>query len=301
MPTLPNLGSLNAQQVAIACAQRVGIDVTQFASCAGENIILTPRQQAIVNCGVSSSDAEAFAQCAAPQLGIQLSDNQRLIAGCAIKSQGDTDDFLDCAGTAIINRNLTPNERQVLSCAEDHSDDATEFATCSASSLLGDHVSREQKIAIQCAAQSEGDYTEMATCAGANLFNLNLNPEQQIAVQCIVSTGGMPYAAAGCIATRLTGRELVKCLTDGFGGAHGCFGDNNDLFGRIRNPGQIWGGDNSFLRNPGQIWGGSNSFVRNPSQFWGGNNSVFNNPSQLAPRPVTLGTIGGKRVCLPWC
>jgi len=131
--------------------------------------------------------------------------------------------------------------------------------------------------------------------------------------------GRAAYAAAGCIATRLTGRELMKCFTDGVGGSRGCFGDNNDLFGRngwtartigqlaggpnsvIRNPGQIWGGDNSFLRNPGQIWGGSNSFVRNPSQFWGGNNSIFNNPSQLAPKPVTLGSIGGKRICLPWC
>ena len=69
----------------------------------------------------------------------------------------------------------------------------------------------------------------------------------------------------------------------------------------LGNPEQIWGGDNSFVRNPGQIWGGSNSFVRNPSQFWGGNNSVFNNPAQLAPPPVTLGTVGGHRICLPWC
>jgi hypothetical protein len=163
--------------------------------------------------------------------------------------------------------------------------------------------------------------TSMATCAGANMFNLQLNPEQQIAVQCVVSTGGQPYAAAGCIASRLTMRELTKCMTDGFGGK-GCFGDTNDLFGRegwtartlgqiaggpnsiINNPGQIWGGDNSFVRNPGQIWGGDNSFVRNPSQFWGGNNSIFNNPSQLLPQPpppVQLGTIGGKRICLPWC
>jgi hypothetical protein len=31
---------------------------------------------------------------------------------------------------------------------------------------------------------------------------------------------------------------------------------------------------------------------------------VFNNPSQLlpqAPPPVQVGTIGGKRICLPWC
>jgi hypothetical protein len=158
----------------------------------------------------------------------------------------------------------------------------------------------------------------MASCAGANMFNLQVNPEQQIAIQCVVSTGGQPYAAAGCIASRLTARELTKCLTDGIGG-RGCFGDTNDLVGRngwvrrtmgqvaggpnsvVNNPDQIWGGDNSFVRNPGQILGGSNSFARNPSQFWGGNNSIFNNPQQLAPKPVTLGNIGGKRICLPWC
>jgi hypothetical protein len=319
LPPLPNLGSLDAQQVATACARRAGLDVTQFASCTGEQTILSPRQQAIVDCGLTSSDTPSFAQCAAPQLGIQLSDNQRVIAGCAIKSKGDTSDFLDCAGSAIIDRNLSPDERAVLSCAEEDSNDASQFAGCSAAHLLGNHATNEERIAVQCAAQAEGDYTEMATCAGANLFNLKLNPEQQIAVQCIVSTGGQPYAAAGCIATRLTARELVKCFTDGVGGSQGCFGDDNDLFGKngwtarslvqlaggrnsvIRNPGQIWGGDNSFVRNPGQIWGGDNSFVRNPSQFWGGNNSVFNNPSQLAPQPVTLGTIGGKRICLPWC
>ncbi|MGF9763994.1 hypothetical protein AAII07_53680 [Microvirga sp. 0TCS3.31] len=150
------------------------------------------------------------------------------------------------------------------------------------------------------------------------MFNLQLNPEQQIAVQCVVSTGGTPPAAAGCIASRLTARELTKCLTDGIGG-RGCFGDTNDLVGRdgwlrrnlgqiaggpnsiINNPGQIWGGDNSFVRNPSQIWGGDNSFVRNPSQLWGGNNSIFNNPGQLAPKPLQLGSIGGKRICLPWC
>ena len=123
------------------------------------------------------------------------------------------------------------------------------------------------------------------------------------------------------MATRLTARELLKCAANGIGGKDGCFGDNNDLVGRngwvartfgqiaggpnsvINNPGQIWGGDNSFVRNPGQIWGGSNSFVRNPSQIWGGPNSVFNNPRQLLPqpKPLTLGSVGGKRICLPWC
>jgi hypothetical protein len=136
------------------------------------------------------------------------------------------------------------------------------------------------------------------------------------------------------MASRLTARELTKCFTDGIGG-RGCFGDTNDLVGKngwvgkqlraiaggpnsvfnnpgqllggpnsfVRNPGQIWGGDNSFVRNPGQIFGGRNSFVRNLAEIWEGQNAVFNNPSQLLPqpKPLQVGSIGGKRICLPWC
>jgi hypothetical protein len=329
----PTISDGGPQRLAIECARRAGLNTAGFASCAGQQVILSENQHAVLNCAVSPSTAQAFAECAAPQLGIRLSDKQRQIAGCAMKSRGDTSNFLSCAGSTAIGRNLTPDEQAVLYCAQNSNDSASNFASCSATRLIGGHVSKEQKLAVECAAQSEGDYSTMASCAGANLFNLNLNPEQQIAIQCVVSTGGQPYAAAGCIATRLTGRELVKCATNGFGGTDGCFGDNNDLFGRngwtartldqiaggpnsvfrhpdqlwggpnsfVRNPSQIWGGDNSFLRNPSQIWGGDNSFVRNPSQFWGGNNSVFNNPSQLAPKPVTLAEVGGKRICLPWC
>jgi hypothetical protein len=182
--------------------------------------------------------------------------------------------------------------------------------------LLGADASKGQKIALECAANS--DYTDMASCAGANLFNVNLNPEQEIAVQCIVSSGGQPYAAAGCMATRLTARELIKCLTDGYGGA-GCFGDDNHITGKnswtartlrqvvegpnsiISNPDQIWGGDNSFVKNPGQIWRGSNSIVYDPSKFWNRSNPVFYNLSQLVPKPATPGMIAGKRICVPWC
>jgi hypothetical protein len=314
-------GAINgsyAQQIALGCAQRAGTDVAAFAACAGQNVILPPNQQAVLDCAVSNSNAQGFANCAAPHFGIQLNNDQRIIADCAMRSEGDRDDFLACAGSRFVNQRLTPDQQAVLSCATDANGDASDFASCAASRIIGPRLSREQRIAVQCAAQSQGDYGTFASCASANLFNLNLNPEQQIAVQCVVQTGGQPYAAAGCMATRLTARELEKCFTDGMGGS-GCFGDDNDLVGRngwtartmaqiaggpnsvIRNPGQIWGGDNSFVRNPGQIWGGNNSFVRNPSQFWGGNNSIFNNPAQLAPPPVTLGTVGGHRICLPWC
>jgi hypothetical protein len=165
---------------------------------------------------------------------------------------------------------------------------------------------------VDCAVQSKGDATGFATCAGSKLLGASLNPEQQIALQCVVQSGGQPYAAAGCAATRLTLRELEKCATDGFGG-DGCFGDSNDLVGKngwvATTFGQIAGGSNSVINNPGQIWGGPNSIFNNPSQIWGGPNSVFNNPQQLVPRihlpppppPLQVGTVGGRRICIPWC
>jgi hypothetical protein len=321
------------EQAILACGANANGDVTNFGTCAAPHF-LSRNQKAVVDCAVSSDDAVKFAQCAADSAGVKISEDQRILARCAMGSNGNVGDFATCAGGKFLGRTLGPNEQAVLNCASDSGGDTSEFTSCSAQRLLGNKLSPEQKIAIQCAAQSQGDATSMATCAGANMFNLQLNPEQQIAVQCVVSTGGQPYAAAGCMASRWTVRELTKCLSNGIGG-DGCFGDTNDLVGRngwvartlgqvaggpnsvfrnpdqllggpnsfVRHPDQIWGGDNSFVRNPDQIFGGSNSFVRNPSQIWGGNNSIFNNPAQLLPqpKPLQIASIGGKRICLPWC
>ena len=330
-PSFANRALGTNEQAVLDCASK-GSNAAEFALCASGPLLKT-EQKAVLDCAVSAETATSFAACASSKVvGIKLSDDQRIVARCAMESQGNTDDFASCAGQVVLGKNLSQDQQAVLSCASNSDGDQAKFAGCAANKLLGSKLSKEQQIAVQCAANSGGDPTGMATCAGANLFNLQLNPEQQIAVQCVVSTGGMPYAAAGCMASRLTARELTKCLTEGVGGK-GCFGDSNDLVGKdgwvartlgqiaggpgsvfnnpdqllggnnsfVRNPVQIWGGDNSFVRNPGQVWGGNNSFVRNPSQFWGGNNSVFNNRQQLMPKPIQLGTVGDKRICLPWC
>ena len=340
IPSLPQQGvsgfgrplNGNPQDVAIQCAQRSGTDVNVFADCAGKNVILPQREQAVMDCAFDTTSKVDFAACAAPNLGIHLSRDQQTVANCAMQSNGDEGKFASCAGSRLVGDNLTPDQQAVIGCAAE-AGDASDFASCSASSLIGNHASREQQVAIECAVQSEGDPTQFAGCAGTKMLNLPLNPEQQIAVQCIVSTGAQPYAAGACIATGLTTRELEKCAANGFGGDDGCFGNNNDLVGRnswtartlaqvaggpnsvVRNPGQIFGGPNSVFNNPGQILGGPNSVfnnpgqiaggpnsvINNPGQILGGPNSVFHNPSQLAPPPVNLGTVGGHRVCLPWC
>ncbi|MGO7153214.1 hypothetical protein AB9E18_10200 [Rhizobium leguminosarum] len=410
---LPNAQDLPLEDLAKQCAQRAGLDVVNFASCTGREMILTERQKEIVDCASTSDDKVAFGSCAAKSMGFSLNDRQQKLLDCAHENSADMDDFQSCAGTAVLGSRasgtlkcykdangdgeafaacaggkllgdaLTSDQKEAIACVARSSDasdlalcavdqsglsddeqavvkcavqsegtasdfmgcagtdvvekyigrdasavlrcgvdsgDAEDFATCAATDILGRNATPEQKVALKCAAESGGDIEQMGVCAGANMLNmkLDLNPEQQIAVQCLVSSGGQPYAAAGCMATRLTARELTKCFTDGVGG-RGCFGDSNDLVGKngwvaqrlkdlaggpnsvINNPDQIWGGNNSFVRNPGQIWGGDNSFVRNPGQIWGGPNSVFNNPGQLAPQPIQIGKIGNTRICLPWC
>jgi esterase/lipase superfamily enzyme len=305
----------SAQQLAIECAQRSGLDVSLFATCTGGKVILRQNEQALLNCAMSSRTTQDFSACAAPWLGIRLSNEQRLVAQCAMRSNGDSAAFYNCA-LPSIGQAATSVPPAALICARNSNDDPSRFASCSAEYVLGPHASREQMIALACAAQAKGNANVMASCSGANLFNLQLNPEQQIVVQCVVSAGGQPYAAAGCMATRLTAQELVKCKTAGFGGSSGCFGTDvatNSLSARaiseiaggpnsiIRNAAQIWGGDNSFVRDPIKTFEGSNSFVRNPGQFWGGNNSVFNNPAQLSPHVSAPGQPDEKRICVPWC
>ncbi|WP_298623429.1 hypothetical protein [uncultured Zoogloea sp.] len=313
------------QQTAVTCAVDTNGEKDDFINCAGSAFLdknLNRDQRKVLECASDADgDAQAFTRCASRALGQHLSDDQRTAVNCAVESRGDKDDFITCAGSALLNQKLNRDQRKILECAANSDGESDAFVSCAAPAFLGRSASKEQRVAMQCAAESGGEVDSFAACAGANMLNLQLNPEQQIAVQCVVSTGGQPYAAAGCMATRLTARELLKCAANGIGGKDGCFGDNNDLVGKngwvartfgqvaggpdsvINNPGQIWGGDNSFVRNPGQIWGGSNSFVRNPSQIWGGPNSVFNNPSQLLPqpKPMTVGSVGGKRICLPWC
>ena len=278
------------QQIAIACAQARGQDVAGFVECTGASVILPQRGQDVLDCAVDSSSEEEFASCAAPKVGIKLTDDQRTIAKCAMDSNGDEDDFTSCAGNLISNH-LTNDQRQVLSCAQD-AGSASDFASCAAKGILGARLSKEQQIAVECAADSGTDYEQFASCAGTKYLQLKLNAEQQIAVQCVVSTGGQPYAAGGCMVSRWTARELEKCFTHGFGGSDGCYGDNNELVGKngwvMRTFRQIAGGPNSVVHNPQQIFGGPNSVFNNPAQLAGGPNSIFNNPRQILGGPNSV-------------
>jgi hypothetical protein len=338
-------GAIPAINLGRQCAQQANGDIAGFARCTGGDVILPRRDQVLIRCAEENvnNTVLAFATCAAPTAGIKLSDDQRLAIGCANRSQGDANDFVGCLGDAVIGRNLSSTQRDALACAAQYTGEISSVADCAAEKIFNANASPEVRIAAKCAAQSDGDVENFGICAGTAYMGLRLNPEQQIAVECTVGTGGQLYATAGCIATRLTGRELEKCMSNGFGG-DGCFGDTNDLFGykgwtartlktlaggpnsvfnnpaqiwggpnsMFNNPQQIWGGPNSVFNNPAQIWGGPNSVVRNPQQIFGGPNCIFNNPGQIlggpnsvfhqaAPPPINVGSVGGHRICIPWC
>ncbi|MGV7219393.1 hypothetical protein [Bradyrhizobium sp. UFLA05-112] len=91
------------QRTADECARRDGPDVSQFAGRADQQVILPQSQQGLLDSAVSNRDGSSFASCAALHLGIQLSDNQRILAQCAMRSNGDRAAFLGCAGGNFAN------------------------------------------------------------------------------------------------------------------------------------------------------------------------------------------------------
>lgn len=301
----------------VECAQAHGSDSRELIGCAG-GIFLRPAQAAAVACASSAADAAAFATCAANSGAVSLSNDQRRLVACGAQSKGEGKAFATCLGNAALADHLGQREQDLLACAAGSSGSTVSFAACAAPGMFNAKLSREQAVALQCAAESGGNAASFGACAATNFFNLRLNPEQQIIVQCVASTGGQPYVAAGCMGSRLTARELTKCMSNGFGGKSGCFGDNNDLVGKngwvsrtfgdlakvpgaiLVNPGLIWAGDIDFLREPGKVFGGSNSFFNKPGQIFGGPNSVFHTPGQVFDSVKNPGK-ALKNICGKWC
>ncbi len=278
------LGFGSARMTAVACARSAGFNVVAFTSCTRDRLVLSPQQQAVLDCAMSSQASEHFAECAAPHFGITLDKRQIVTADCAIRSGGTKSTFVACAGEAAGGRRVTPREQLVLNCAAKAQDDATRFTACSAQQILGLGATREQRIALTCAAQTGGNYAAFTTCAGANFFNIKLNPDQTIAVECIIQVGGLPTAAMGCMAVRFVTRELHTCVAKGFGGAHGCFGDDNALIGKngwtVREISQLgasratmaasmrqWETGTAWTRAR-SWWAGTGTFVHDPAAFW---------------------------------
>jgi hypothetical protein len=311
IPALNTSISTNVVTGAVQCAQMTGQtlqpDVDKFLMCTRGAVVLNQDAATLVSCAEQANgDTTNLALCAGKNvIGAQLNDSQMKAVSCVAQHARDENGFAGCIGGLVAGQ-LNPQQQQLLNCAANNDVQSVSFAACAGQAMFGRKLPPEANAAIGCAVQSQGDVGQFGACAANKFLNLNLNPEQQIAVQCVVASGGQPYAAAACSATRLTFRELTKCVEHGIGG-DGCFGDNNDLIGRkgfvVRNIAALGGGPNSVFNNPLQVLGGPNSIANNPGQILGGPNSVpnvilRNIPS---PPPVTLGTVGGHRVCVPWC
>jgi hypothetical protein len=195
---VPTVGN-DPQRLAMECARRVGLDVAQFAGCAGQQVILPRDQQAVLDCAVSQRDTPSFADCAAPHLGISVTADQRVLAQCAMRSRGDRNGFAACAGGNFLNRNLTADEQAILACAATAGGNAANFTNCAAPHVL-DRLSDDQKTLARCAMQSKGDRNGFLGCAGGAFANRALGTKEQAVLNCALTARDDLASFAGCAA-----------------------------------------------------------------------------------------------------
>ncbi|KAF5887914.1 hypothetical protein, partial [Rhizobium sp. PEPV16] len=127
----------SAQEVGRACAEEVGIDnVPAFTACTGRRVILSESQQKFVQCAEKNTGGSTrkFATCA---LDGQLSDDQRAAAECAMESEGDVNQFANCAADRFLDEKLTDEQQAAVECAMDSDGDAESFASCAATQIMG--------------------------------------------------------------------------------------------------------------------------------------------------------------------
>lgn len=111
---------------------------------------------------------------------------------------------------------LDPKTQMTLACAARANGSQSKLAGCAAEAVLPADAARY----VGCAATSQGP-TSFALCAATP----QMNEEFRIASECAVQSAGEPSSTAACAATRLTIRELGKCITGTVG--KDCFGPNN--------------------------------------------------------------------------
>jgi len=147
-------------------------------------------------------------------------------------------------------------------------------------------------VAAKSAINLPGDAGKLATCAVANggvnlgtatcMAGDGLTPEQRIALQCATRSVDLSSYAV-CTGGLLVFKEFSQCKQDRFGEGR-CFGENNEIRKFFRN---VLGQDIHSDTVVGQV-------INVPLE-------VVKFLSNNAPPPIQIGTIGGARVCLPWC
>jgi hypothetical protein len=262
---LPNNVSQGRPEArARACAQQVGLNVEAFAVCMGEQIVLPPNEHAVLECAMKSPSAEAFGRCASQHLGMKISDDQRILADCALRSKGNAQQLASCSAGRFAAGALGKKERAILDCAASANGDSEDFVRCSAPHFMGRQekavldcavssasvdafaacampnaavkMSNDQRIVARCGLQSKGDTSAFVACAGSGFAVNNLGPREQAVVSCAGSANGDGGKFAGCAAEALLGGQMsreqqvaLRCAAESGGdpqAALGCAGAN---------------------------------------------------------------------------
>lgn len=223
---------------AAACAQQAGLNVEAFALCMGQQIVLPQREHAVLECAVTSASAEAFGRCAAPHLGMKVSDDQRILADCALRSKGNAQQLASCSAGRFAAGALGTKEKAILDCAASANGDSEDFVRCSAPQFMGRQekavlecavsansvdafatcavpntsvkMSEDQRIVARCGLQSKGDASAFATCAGSAFAVNNLGQREQAVLSCAGSANGDKGKFAGCAAEALFGGQMSR-------------------------------------------------------------------------------------------
>ncbi len=194
------------------------IDREKFALCMVENMAGT-KELEIFNCIKSGSTPEERTLCLFGKLG---GAKERQIAA------------------------------QLSQCYQQFGTDYSKYPLCMAGSAFDGDLAKLVGCMQQQAQTGSVSIYGTALCYGQS--KLNLNPETQIILQCAVASNGNGYAFAGCAGGQLMAKELDKCLTNGIGGANGCFGNNNTIIKGLKDIGNLLRADFGPNNTAVQLW-----------------------------------------------
>jgi hypothetical protein len=228
----PQVDCLFQQDSAAAFAKCVAdksgdLEIARYISCLGS---VEPSIDQLTKCGVIPNAQQAeIARIAACE---KANETDRAgLALCALDRKGEVAKAYKCISDskelvdALANCNDSIGDektRRAVACMAKASSNA-QMASCAAASVLPKEAAR----IASCAATSQG-YASFGLCA----VGPKMNEEWRIAAGCALESSGNPYYFAGCTATRLTIRELAKCINGKIG--KDCFGKNNTFVEVLR-------------------------------------------------------------------
>ncbi len=145
----------------------------------------------------------------AQKVGCLLGDNKdaQRAYRCATSSKDPEALALNCTDGVLDDKS-----RRAVACVAKAAREGAGMPGCAAQAILPVNLDPETARMVTCATSSQG-VASFAVCSAAP----SVNAECQIAAQCAVETGGNPAGFGGCVTTKLTIRELLKCMSGKIG------------------------------------------------------------------------------------